>query len=70
MTGRRSNDDGIIDEVAIQRRMAGDKTVRLTRTERVELVRRWKASGQPISRVDKVAGLNRRRYLTGGGDQR
>lgn len=60
-------DDGVLDEVAIARRMAGDKSVPLSRAERIELVRRWKASGRPISRVDTVAGLNHRRYLTGGG---
>lgn len=63
------NDDGILDEVAIERRMSGDKTVKLTRTERVELVRRWVDSGQPITRCDQVAGINHRRYLTGGGQQ-
>lgn len=62
-------EDGIVDPIAIERRMAGDKSVPLTRAERVELVRRWRASGRALTACDQVAGLNARRYRPrpGGG---
>lgn len=51
-----------VDEVAIQRRMAGDKTVRLSKAEKVELARRWAASGRPLAEMERVAGVHAHRY--------
>lgn len=59
----RRPEDGLIDEVAIERRMQGDKAVPLTRTERVELVRRWVAAGRSRSDCARVTGVNAGRYL-------
>lgn len=51
-----------IDDVAIQRRMAGDRSVRLNKIEATELVRRWKASGQPLNECTRITGLKPERY--------
>lgn len=51
-----------VDEVAIQRRMNGDRAVQLNRDEAVELVRRWKASGRPLNECERVTGLKPERY--------
>lgn len=65
MSRRVPADDGIIDQVAIERRMAGDRSVQLTAAERVELVRRWKAANRPLDECEHVTGMNVRRNLTG-----
>lgn len=51
-----------IDEQAIWRRMHGDKTVRLTKAERIELVRRWQATGRPLNEMERITGVNNGRY--------
>jgi hypothetical protein len=51
-----------IDEVAIERRMGGDKTVQLSSAERVELVHRWTASGRPLSEMQRITGINTHRH--------
>jgi hypothetical protein len=51
-----------IDEVAIQRLMGGDLTVRLSNAERVELVRRWTASGRSLAEMQRVTGINTHRH--------
>lgn len=51
-----------VDEVAIQRRMNGDRTVALSTAENVELVRRWRASGRPMNECARVTGLKPERY--------
>lgn len=56
-----------LDEVAIERRMAGDRTVALNRAERFALAARWQATGRPLNELERVTGLNAHRYLT---DQR
>lgn len=56
------------DDVAIERRMAGDRTVRLTKAEKVELVRRWQASGGSLNELERLTGFNVRRYLTRDGE--
>jgi transcriptional regulator with XRE-family HTH domain len=53
---------GDIDEVAVMRRIAGDRSVRLTRAEKWELVRRWQASGRPVADCVKVTGLDACHY--------
>lgn len=53
-----------LDEVAIQRRMSGDKTVKLTRPEKIELAKRWVAAGHSLIAWDRITGLTRiDRYL-------
>jgi hypothetical protein len=55
--------DDYLDEVAIYRRMHGDKSVRLTRSEQVEVVRRMLATGKPKNEIERHTGLNVYRYL-------
>ena len=52
-----------VDEAAIYRRMHGDKSVRLTKAEKAELVRRWVASGRPLNEMERVTGVNTHRYV-------
>jgi hypothetical protein len=56
-----------IDSVAIDRVMSGDRTVRLSKAERTELVRRWTATGRPLNEMERVTGINTHRYLDGPG---
>jgi hypothetical protein len=51
-----------VDEVAIQRRMGGDRSVRLSKAESVELVTRWRASGRPLAECERMTGLKPERY--------
>jgi hypothetical protein len=55
-------DDTAVDEAAIERRMAGDKSVELTSEERVEAVRRMLARGDTHKSIERRAGLNAHRY--------
>lgn len=48
-----------LDEVAIQRRMHGDKSVPLTSTERTELCRRWLAAGRSYRDLTAVCGIQK-----------
>ncbi len=57
-----TRDHDHLDDVAIQRRMDGDRTVRLTKPEATELVRRWTHSGRPLNECERITGLNARRY--------
>lgn len=54
--------DAELDEIAIERRMAGDKTIKLTPDERVELARRGEAAGLSVNSLEQTTGLNTRRY--------
>lgn len=56
-------DAGFVDEAAVLRRFAGDRSVRLTKPEAVEVVRRWQASGRPLNECERVTGLKTDRYL-------
>lgn len=47
-----------LDEVAIERRMAGDKSVRLSKPEKHELYLRWVASGRPLAELERATGVN------------
>lgn len=61
-TGRR--DDGVFDEVAIQRRMDGDKDIPLTKPERTELVRRCRKAGWSYRDIEALAGVPKaERYI-------
>lgn len=51
-----------LDEVAIQRRMDGDKSVALTVEEKTELRRRWLASGRSLNEMERVTGVNSGRH--------
>lgn len=51
-----------LDDVAIDRRIAGDR-VPLTTTEKAEARRRWVATGRPLNELERVTGINsHRRY--------
>lgn len=60
-------EDDYIDDIAIERRMAGDRSIRLTTSETVELVRRWRASDRPLNECERITGINTRRYLDDAG---
>lgn len=47
-----------IDQIAIQRHYDGDHTPPLTYTERLELIRRWKAAGRPLTHLQQATGWN------------
>ena len=55
-----------VDDIAIERRMAGDKSIRLNKDETVELARRWRSSGRPLNEMQRVTGINAHRYLKRG----
>lgn len=57
----------VIDLVAVERRMAGERSVHLTTAERFEIVRRWVASGRSRNECKRVTGLRPDRYLPKGG---
>lgn len=54
--------DPHIDDVAIERRMAGDMESVLNQAEKVELVRRWGASGRGHNRCEVITGIPFHRY--------
>lgn len=51
-----------IDDVAITRRMHGEKSVWLTKEEKAELVRRWQKTGRSLNEMERVTGVNKGRY--------
>jgi hypothetical protein len=54
-------EDDYLDEAAIERRMAGDKTVRLTKAEKAEVRHRWMATGRSLSELERATGINSHR---------
>lgn len=56
-------EDDYLDEPAIERRMAGDRTIRLTKTEAADLVRRWAAAGRSLNDCERVTGINPWRHI-------
>lgn len=52
-----------LDDVAIERRLSGDRTVRLTKSETVEAVRRWVKTGRSQAELERFTGINAHRYL-------
>lgn len=52
-----------LDEAAILRRLDGDRSVRLTKDEAAEVVRRWLASGRSGSDCERTTGLKVDRYF-------
>jgi hypothetical protein len=64
--GHRSVD---LDEVVVNRFMAGDHTLVTTRAERVEIVARWRADGRPLRQLEKATGWNLSRYYDANADE-
>jgi transposase-like protein len=50
-------DDGIVDEIAVERATKGDR-VRLTRRERAEVVQRLLGRGATVTDVARTLGLS------------
>ncbi|WP_235738969.1 hypothetical protein [Nocardioides alcanivorans] len=46
------------DPVAVERVLAGDWRLKVTREDRVEVLRRWKAAGVSLSEVERRTGWN------------
>lgn len=61
-TPARHRDDGI-DDAAIYRRSHGDRSIRLTKAEAAELVRRWAASGRSLAECERVTGIRPDRHF-------
>lgn len=55
--------DEDLDDVAIDRAMDGDRSVRLSKAEKAELARRWIAAGRSLNEMERVTGINSHRYL-------
>lgn len=53
-----------VDEAAVIRAMGGDRGVTLTKAERAEVVRRLRAAGWPVKRIEEHTGLKPDRYIT------
>lgn len=51
-----------LDDVAIERRMAGDKDVRLTKAEAAEAVARWHRTSRTWADFERTTGINADRY--------
>lgn len=51
-----------LDDVAIERRMAGDKSVPLSKVEKAALVERWLATGRTGAECERVTGINFHRF--------
>jgi lambda repressor-like predicted transcriptional regulator len=56
-------EDDYLDDAAIERRMGGEKSIRLTKAEAAELVRRWHAAGRPLNDCERVTGIQPWRHL-------
>lgn len=55
--------DDDLDDAAIWRRMHGDRTVRLSKADAAELVRRWAASGRSLADCERVTGIKADRWF-------
>jgi len=51
-----------IDDVAIERRMSGDRSIRLSKAEQAILVERWLATGRTGNECERITGVNVHRY--------
>lgn len=54
---------GVIDESRIERRINGDRTVRLHKGETVEVVRRMLAAGHSQTAIQRLTGVKAERYM-------
>lgn len=64
-TGDQPDNGIIIDDVAIWRRMQGERDIPLTPDESRELVRRWIDTGRSITACERTTGLGRRQLDRG-----
>lgn len=56
--------DPTYDEAAVERRLGGDRSARLTKAERVEIVRRARDAGWSYSQIEARTGINKpERYI-------
>lgn len=55
-------DDDVIDPLAVELALTGQRRVGLTRAERIEVIRRVRDAGQPDSRARYLLGINRDGY--------
>lgn len=62
--GEDSSDDDQdgVDEVAVLRRMSGDRSVHLTKAEAAEVVRRWRATGESLNELRRRTGIEPARH--------
>lgn len=58
--------DDYLDHAAIERRLAGDKTVRLTKAEKAELRRQWIARGRSLADLERTTGIHSTRQYDEG----
>jgi len=58
---RQTHAGEFIDMVAVERRMAGDKSVKLSKEEKAELQRRWERSGRSGAEMERITGVNAHR---------
>jgi hypothetical protein len=56
-------DDDYLDEAAMERRLAGDRTVRLHKGESAEVVRRALARGMNTGQIERLLGIKPERYV-------
>lgn len=64
--GRPAHDDGIIDEIAVERAAAGDRTVWLTHAERAAAIALLRERGHSLRDISQRIGLAERnvsRYI-------
>lgn len=54
-TAERDRD--LTDEVLVQRAMSG-QSVKATKAERLEIIRRWSNAGRPINQLERILGSN------------
>lgn len=57
-----------IDPVVVHRVLAGQNVPTATHAERVEIVRRWRATGRPVRELALITGWKPERYYTPGSD--
>lgn len=57
-----------VDEVVVNRFMAGDHSLATTAAERVLIVARWRADGRSLTELERITGWKALRYYTPGPD--
>lgn len=61
--GRQARAASDVDEVVIDRFLAGEYRVPTTRAERIEIARRWHGAGRSLADLERVTGWNVARYF-------
>lgn len=54
----------VVDEVAVHRILSGDWKAKANKAERIEVVRRWLASGRSVNELARLTGWKVERYYT------